>query len=39
MPKIICHMITSVDGRLYPDRWSAGPNAAEGIAGADMTSV
>lgn len=21
-PKITCHMITSLDGRLYPDRWS-----------------
>lgn len=39
MPKIICHMITSVDGRLYPDRWSAGPDVTEGLAGADMTSV
>lgn len=23
-PKIICHMIASVDGKLYPSRWSAG---------------
>lgn len=21
-PKITCHMITSLDGRLHPDRWS-----------------
>ncbi len=22
MPKVICHMISSVDGRLYPSRWT-----------------
>ncbi len=33
MPKIICHMIASVDGRLYPDRWTQGPDNA------DVTSV
>lgn len=35
MPKIICHMISSIDGRLYPERWTAGPDAE----GADITSV
>ena len=29
MPKIICHMIASVDGRLYPDRWTPGPENAD----------
>ena len=33
MPKIICHMIASVDGRLYPSRWTPGPE------GADITTV
>ena len=33
MPKIICHMIVSVDGRLYPSRWTPGPE------GADITTV
>lgn len=28
MPKIICHMIESVDGRLYPSRWTPGPAEA-----------
>lgn len=39
MPKITCHMITSVDGRLYPDRWTPGPDITEGQKGADITSV
>lgn len=29
MPEIICHMIASVDGRLYPDRWTPGPENAD----------
>ena len=29
MPKIICHMIASVDGRLYPDRWTPGLENAD----------
>lgn len=29
MPKIICHMIASVDGRLYPSRWTPGPEGAD----------
>lgn len=33
MPKIICHMIASVDGRLYPSRWTPGP------ANANVTEV
>ena len=33
MPQIICHMIASVDGRLYPSRWTPGPE------GADITTV
>ena len=29
MPRIICHMIASVDGRLYPSRWTPGPESAD----------
>lgn len=28
-PKIICHMISSIDGRLHPDRWT---EPADGVA-------
>lgn len=28
-PKIICHMVSSVDGRLHPDRWTAPVDGAD----------
>lgn len=29
-PHVICHMISSVDGRLHPSRWSASPDGSRG---------
>lgn len=28
-PSIICHMISSIDGRIVPDRWTAPANGLE----------
>ena len=39
-PKIICHMVTSIDGRLLPDRWTYPANGADkGIIGSTYEDV
>ena len=38
-PYVICHMITSVDGRILPGRWTRGPDGDRSIWSAAYAAI